>query len=117
MIELTLPWPPAGLSPNARSHWAVLGKAKKQYRHACAMTAIEQGLKPSQTEKLHLSLTFYPPTHRTFDLDNCLARMKSGLDGLADVLKVDDKHWALSIQKSGQIGGYVKVKIEEKEQT
>ena len=90
-----------------------IGIYKKAYREACAWTAKGQGLKPSASSRLHLSLTFYPPTRRAFDLDNCLARMKSGLDGLADVLEVDDKDWSLSIQKADQVGGFVKVKISE----
>ena len=49
------------------------------------------------------------PAH---DLDNCLARMKSGLDGLADVLGVDDKHWTLTISKADTVGGFVKVCVE-----
>ena len=32
MIEVVLGWPPTDLSPNARKHWAVVAKAKKQYR-------------------------------------------------------------------------------------
>lgn len=113
MIELTLPWPPKELSPNARLHWAKLAKVKKAYREACAWTAMEQGLRKVATRKLHLSLVFYPPTRRAYDLDNALARMKAGLDGLADVMQLDDKHWGLSIAKSEEIGGFVKVKIEE----
>lgn len=112
MQELTLPWPQSSLSPNARTHWAVLHKAKKAYREACAWTAKEQGATKIDAKALHLTLTFYPPSRRTFDLDNCLARMKSGLDGLADVLGVDDRHWALTIKKSDQIGGFVKVLVE-----
>ena len=64
-----------------------------------------------QADKLHLSLTFYPPTRRAFDLDNALARMKSGLDGLADVLEVDDRHWSLSIDRAEEVGGMVKVEV------
>jgi crossover junction endodeoxyribonuclease RusA len=108
---LTLPWPPAGLSPNARHHWAKTAKLKKQYREACAWTAREQGAKPLQADKLHLSLTFHAPTRRAYDLDNALARMKAGLDGLADVLRVDDKHWSLTIQKGDGIGGFVRVEV------
>ena len=114
MIEITLPWPPSALSPNSRGHWSKLAKAKKAYRETCAWAAKEQGVKPAKSGRLHLSLIFYPPTRRAFDLDNCLARMKSGLDGLADVLQVDDKDWSLSIQKSEQIGGFVKIQIGEK---
>lgn len=113
MIEITLPWPPADLSPNARVHWAVLAKAKKAYRYACFVQAKSQGLQESASQRLHLILTFYAPTRRAYDLDNALARMKSGLDGLADVMKVDDKHWSLSIRKAEEIGGFVKVQIKE----
>ena len=52
-----------------------------------------------------------PPNRRAHDLDNCLARMKSGLDGLSDVLGVDDKHWSLTISKSDEIGGMVRVEV------
>lgn len=111
---ITLPWPPSQLSPNTRQHWAVLAKAKKQYRAACANVARAHGLVPAtDAGALHLILTFYPPTRRAFDLDNLLARMKSGLDGLADVMSVDDSRWSLSIQKAGEVGGYVEVTITE----
>jgi len=110
-VMITLPWPPKELSPNARLHWSKLAKAKKLYRHVCAVQARAQGVQRVQAEKLHLALTFYPPTRRAFDLDNALARMKSGLDGLADVLQVDDKHWSLSIVRADEIGGMVKVVV------
>jgi crossover junction endodeoxyribonuclease RusA len=108
---LTLPWPPKELSPNARTHWAALARAKAQYRQACAWTAKAQGARRIAADKLHLSLVFFAPTRRAYDLDNALARMKSGLDGLADVLGVDDKSWGLSIRRSSEIGGYVKVEV------
>lgn len=111
-LEVTLPWPPSSLSPNARMHWAQLAKAKKAYREACAWQAKAQGAKPMEADKLHLTLTFVPPSRRAYDLDNALARMKSGLDGLADVLGVDDKHWSLTIQKGEGIGGMVKVRVQ-----
>lgn len=63
---------------------------------------------------VHLNLTFTPPTRRRFDLDNLLARMKAGLDGLADVLGVDDSRWTLEISKADQVGGYVQVEITER---
>lgn len=110
-LILTLPWPPADLSPNARGHWSKLARAKKAYRAACAWTAKEQGAKRIEAERLHVSLVFYPPSRRAFDLDNMLARMKSGLDGLADVLGVDDKHWSLSIARAETIGGMVRVEV------
>jgi len=111
IARVTLPWPPKDLSPNARVHWTRLAKAKKAYRAACALQAQAQGVRRLAADKLHVHLTFYPPTRRAFDLDNALARMKSGLDGLADVLGVDDKHWSLGIERAGDIGGMVKVEV------
>lgn len=111
MLKLTLPWPPTALSPNARQHWSRLAKAKKAYREACAWTAKEQGAQRIQAERLHVSLVFVPPNRRAHDLDNCLARMKSGLDGLADVLGVDDKFWTLTIARADEVGGLVRVEV------
>lgn len=111
IAALTLPWPPKALSPNARLHWAVVAKAKKAYRAECALQARAQGVGRTKVQKLHIDLLFFPPSRRSFDLDNALARMKSGLDGLADVLGVDDKNWKLGIDKADQIGGMVKVEV------
>ena len=108
---LTLPWPPRDLSPNARVHYMALAKAKKAYRAACAWTAKEQGLKRMDAQRLHLTLTFVPPNRRAHDLDNCLASIKAGLDGLADVLGVDDKQWSLTLHKADAIGGFVRVEV------
>ncbi len=60
---------------------------------------------------LHLTLTFHAPTKRPFDIDNALGRIKAGLDGLADVLGVDDSLWTLTIKKADSIGGFVRVEI------
>ena len=109
--DIILPWPPKELSPNARGHWTVTSRAKNAYRLACAWQAKAQGARKIEAEALHLTLTFYPPTRRAFDLDNALASMKAGLDGLADVLGVDDSRWTLAIAKAGDIGGMVRVEI------
>lgn len=110
---VTLPWPPKELSPNSRIHWASLAKAKKLYRGLCGWHAMTQGIKKANAGALHLTLTFHAPSRRAYDLDNALARMKSGLDGLADVLGVDDSKWTLTIRKADEIGGFVRVEVSE----
>ena len=112
-MTVTLPWPPASLSPNTRQHWSALARAKKAYRHVCATQARIQGLRKIDATRLHVALLFVPPNRRAFDLDNLLARMKSGLDGLSDVLGVDDSNWTLNIAKADAIGGMVQVVITE----
>lgn len=113
-LNITLPWPPAGLSPNARHHWATTARLKKQYRQACAWQAKAQGAQPIAADRLQVHLHFVPPNRRARDWDNLIASMKAGLDGLADVLKVDDSRWRLSFEVAeGEIGGMVKVHITE----
>jgi len=111
-MNLILPWPPTGLSPNSRLHWAKLSKLKKTYRDACAWSAKTQGAITLTEKRLHLTITFYAPTRRAYDLDNALASIKAGLDGLSDVLGVDDKHWSLTISKADEIGGFVRVEVQ-----
>lgn len=113
-MRIVLPWPPATLSPNSRRHWAQLAKAKKAYRSACHYQAVAQGAKSIDAPALHVSLKFFPPDRRQYDLDNLLARMKSGLDGIAEVVGVDDRHWSLSIERSDDIGGFVEVLMRPK---
>ena len=100
LYDLTLPWPPPELSPNKRLHWAQLAKAKQKYRNECYLHAIAQNAKKITADRLEIGLEFVPPNRRKFDLDNLLARMKAGLDGLADVLGVDDSRWSISMERS-----------------
>ena len=102
MLELSLPWPPSALSPNGRMHWAKLAQAKRSYRSACYLTAVAQNARPVVADRLQVCLEFVPPTRRKYDLDNLLARMKSGLDGVADVLGVDDSRWEIAIRRTEQ---------------
>jgi crossover junction endodeoxyribonuclease RusA len=45
-------------------------------------------------------------------MDNMLASMKSGLDGLADATGIDDRHWRLSIGVGEPVkGGQVLVRM------
>jgi crossover junction endodeoxyribonuclease RusA len=112
-MNLTLPWPPKELSPNARMHWAALSRAKKAFRQACAWTAKSQGATAMEAQRLAVHLVFVPPNRQRRDADNCLAAMKAGLDGLADVLCVDDSRWRISFELADQIGGMVRVEVAE----
>ena len=112
-LHLVLPWPVKGLSPNARSHWAKTARDKRRYREACAWSAKSQGASKLDAQRLHVALQFVPPDRRARDLDNMLAAMKSGLDGLADVLGVDDSRWTITICTADEIGGMVRVIVQE----
>lgn len=113
MIELSLPWPPAACSPNARGHWSKKSRAARQYRAACHLLALQAKLKAPDGRAL-LILEFVPPDKRRRDDDNLLAMFKAGRDGLADALGIDDNVFATQIRVSDETikGGAVRVRIE-----
>jgi hypothetical protein len=85
-------------------------KAKKKYRALCETTTLLQiqhnnealstmlDIKRAVVKKqpVFLDLFFKLPTRHKYDHDNLIARMKSGIDAIADVLKVDDVNFKLS---------------------
>lgn len=102
-MKIELPWPDRALNPNARAHFMVKARAAKAYRVAAgwaAKAALASG-EPEipQEGKIRVGVVFVPPNNRRrLDLDNALASIKAGLDGLADVLKVNDVRFALTIE-------------------
>jgi crossover junction endodeoxyribonuclease RusA len=110
-FTVKMPWPQKELSPNWRGHWTKLGKTKAAYRQACYVTAKSDGVTKTAAKAAHLTITFYPPDKRGRDLDNMLASIKSGLDGLADAMGMDDRHWTLTLAVADSIGGYVHISI------
>src|SRR3546814_8473530 len=66
---ITLPWPPAILSPNSRSHWARKLEPKQRYRLDCYMLtkgylATARHWRPSPVCPLPVKITFCPPDRR-----------------------------------------------------
>ncbi|MFM8899172.1 MAG: endonuclease [Burkholderiales bacterium] len=116
MIELTLPWPPRELSPNARVHWSKRGKLAKAYREACRLLTqqllAQGGWQDLPTDgELHLWVDFYPPDRRHRDDDNVMAAFKAGRDGIADALQVNDKRFRSRPYLKDEVAGWVKVRI------
>ena len=106
--EVYFDWPVPALSPNARLHWSVKARAAKQYRLHCYMLAKNAKLE----KRVNLHIVFMPPDNRKYDLDNLIARMKSGLDGLADALGVNDNQFKIQAVMSATLRtGKVRVRV------
>jgi len=89
-LSITLPWPPAALSPNFRTRrprWVAC--IRKGYRAAVAQAAWDRGVQPGRALRLE-RIVFHPPTNAPRDEDNTIARWKAGRDGLAEAMGVDD---------------------------
>ena len=112
--EVILPWPPKDLNPNARVHWSKRAKAAKAYRKLCWGLCKEAKLSaPPTPGKLHLWLSFYPPDKRNRDDDNIIASFKSGRDGIADALGMDDSRFVCHPMVMLGVRGHVLVRLTE----
>ncbi len=87
-MQVTLPLPPATLSPNARVVWQVKARVTKQYRALAHGACYQQGYRWSAATA---QATFYHRDKRRRDRDNLLASLKSAFDGIAAAgVVVDD---------------------------
>lgn len=110
--QVLLRWPDKALSPNARGHWSKRSRAAKAYRMQCFLQAKAAGL-VAPLGRVLLDLEFLPPNARRRDDDNLLAAFKSGRDGLADALGVDDSVFVSQVRLSKTVypGGAVRVTL------
>ena len=84
-------WPPKACQPNQRPHWSAKARAAKLFRiHA---KSCFRGVQAPAGEAIGITLTFCPPDKRARDLDNLQAASKSAIDGIADALGVNDRHF------------------------
>ncbi|MCJ8139596.1 hypothetical protein [Falsirhodobacter halotolerans] len=71
-----------------------MARAKKAYRKSGWEAGLVSGLHLLGRGTVKMQLIFCPPpVKRKRDMDNAVASMKSGLDGIADALKIDDSEW------------------------
>lgn len=92
-MKLTVPWPHKSLNPNARVSFWELGRKKKAYSTGCGWEAVQAGLRNVKANSLAVKITFHPPDNRRRDRDNMVAAFKSGQDGIAKIIGVDDHYW------------------------
>ncbi len=115
MIHLA--WPHKDLSPNARKYRLAVAPLRKKARTEAmwACKAAKMNFAHLADTGLHLRITFNPPDRRKRDLDNLLASIKSHLDGVADVIGVDDSMWGLTLVRGEVVkGGAVKVEVVDR---
>jgi len=94
-LTLTLPWPSADLSMNARVHHFTRARAVKSAKNYAFNMALSLmgplGIrKGTWRGPIAVQYTFHPSIDRARDDDNFAARMKSARDGVALALGVDD---------------------------
>jgi crossover junction endodeoxyribonuclease RusA len=113
MLKIKIPWPPKYLSPNSRVHWAKKAKSAKKYKADCFFLAKNAGLVEVNSKKIDVHIDFYAPDKRRRDIDNLIASIKNGLDGIADAIKVDDHCFVIAANLNEKIvkNGIIEVSI------
>lgn len=94
MTRIELPFPPSSLTPHAKGGWQKKAAATKSYRRLCAQVAQLQGLRSITAERIKARITIHRPNLRR-DYQNCISCLKAGVDGLADVIGIDDRYWEI----------------------
>jgi len=114
-MRIFLPWPPKELQPNSGGHYAKKFKAIKKYREDCQICAMALVRKRTFTGNIPTMIIFHPPDERHRDLDNALASVKRGLDGVCIALGINDKHLRPITLDWGQVkrGGEIEIRLEE----
>ncbi len=110
MTSITLPFPPAELSPNSRKGWRAKASFVHAYRYLCKVETLNQfalatgGLRPLRIRgerPINATITFVLKDKRRHDWDNLLASFKAGIDGIVDagLLPDDDvKSWSPTLR-------------------
>jgi len=108
---LTFPWFPKELNPNNCSLYHIKAKKKVIYKDLWYWTTKEANIQKGDYREL--SIVFYKPNRRWMDLDNMLASIKSGLDGMCLALEIDDRCFTkITVEIGQEIAGMIKVGIK-----
>ena len=113
MIEITLPWP-----PSVNTYWRnfdgrmIISARGREYRETVGDQMTLQKMVKHFRGQLKVEIEAFRPDKRRRDLDNLL---KATLDGLAHagVYEDDSQIVDLRIYWAKDIGGMLKIKIEE----
>jgi crossover junction endodeoxyribonuclease RusA len=113
MIEITLPWP-----PSVNTYWRnfdgrmIISARGRDYRETVGDQMTLQKMVKHFKGQLKVEIEAFRPDKRRRDLDNLL---KATLDGLAHagVYEDDSQIVDLRIYWAKDIGGMLKIKIEE----
>lgn len=113
VLAIDLPWPSRDLHPNARVHWARKASAAAKARRDASVATRAAKVGRIEADALKVTAVFAPPNNRARDDDGLIASMKSALDGIADIIGVDDSKWRIFVEREpARKGGNVRVEIE-----
>jgi crossover junction endodeoxyribonuclease RusA len=108
--------PDSKLSPNARLHYMLLYKAKREAKEEAYVIAKKVGVPDKPYHRVHITITYVSKDKRRRDMDNLLASTKPTIDGIvaAKVIE-DDSVFNVSYSLYYEVGDKAKTIIEIEE--
>ena len=89
------------------------GPRDQEGAHRRRLGSQAAGVKRIEANGLVVTAVFSPPDRRPRDRDGMLSSIKAYLDGIADVIGVDDSLWEIAVRKAPpRQGGNVRIEIE-----
>lgn len=69
---------------------------------------------PDIPQALKVTAVFSPPDNRPRDIDGMFSSIKSYLDGIADIIGIDDSKWTFGAPRKEAVvkGGAVRIELE-----
>ena len=104
------------LSPNARLHYMLLYKAKREAKEEAFAIAKKGSVPTKPYHRVHITITYVSKDKRRRDMDNLLASTKPAIDGIvaAKVIE-DDSVFNVSYSLYYEVGDKARTIIEIEE--
>jgi crossover junction endodeoxyribonuclease RusA len=97
-MRLSLPYPADPLWPNKRPHWSAKAREAKKAKEYAYWLAKEAGGVSFGNGPMPVRITVYPKRFGPRpDRDNVVASAKAFLDGIAQAIGMNDRHFAAPI--------------------
>ena len=112
---LSLPWPAPALWQNRPTHFMARSRAVKKHKHWAHNAAQAAGLKGKADPHARLVFAFHPDPKSRADLQNMPATAKAYIDGIAECMGVDDRHFRCAFPEQWgerRKGGEVIITVE-----
>ena len=104
---IVVAWPHKSLWPNGRAHWATKAREAKKLRQEAAWATKAASICIGDSP-IPIHITVHPKAKGPApDRDNIISAAKHAIDGIADALGINDRHFAaptvtISPERTGQ---------------
>ncbi len=113
-MTIALPYPHKSLWPNGRAHWAEKAREVKKHRHWAALATKAASVRIGDSP-IPVCIVCHPKARGPApDRDGIVSAAKAYLDGIADSLGINDRHFAApTVEIAGERTGQFIITVGE----